>query len=435
MTRTNLPTLTLASLAISTLSIGCQGLLAQGGGGEDGPALRLMPDAVPPSQQSTTDVRAADLDLDGDLDLIWAGQAADPERWPDGTVELGINDGTGTFEAADTGIGDLGPWTFVTVVDVDADGDPDLVLTKPARTVAELAVLVNDGAAHFTRAMVPELTGEADGLVFGAAAAADVDMDGDPDLVVPVFSSLDMMTDRPNVLLLNDGAGSYARDTESRLPALATDVDWTLSIAAGDVTGDGAPDLFLGEADRAPRLLVNDGSGFFADRSDDDGSGVRGVPTDVMRAYRTEMADLDMDGDLDVTVINDVSAAQPTTLIGNFFFHNDGAGHFDLFEMPLPGGRRDTRGLAIVDLDMDGMPDIVLGNGNEFVPNDGEAVTVILARDGGYMQVPRIPTFDFGVFGIAAGDFDGDRRPDLALAVALPGSSGDLSDVILRSIP
>lgn len=437
MTRITLPTLTLASLAISMLSTGCQGLLAEGGGGEDGPALRLMPGAVPPSRQSTTDVRAADLDLDGDLDLIWAGQAADPERWPDGTVELGINDGSGNFEAAETGVAALGPWTFITVSDVDGDGDPDLVLTKPARATAELAVLVNDGAGHFSATVIPEVTGEADGLIFGAAAAADVDMDGDPDLVLPVFSSVDMMTDRASVLLMNDGAGNYVRDTESRLPALATDVDWTLSIAAGDVTGDGAPDLFLGEADRAPRLLVNDGNGFFSDRSDDDGAGagVRSVPTDVMRAYRTDMTDLDLDGDLDVTVINDVSASQDTTLIGNFFFHNDGAGHFDLFEMPLPGGRRDTRGLALVDMDMDGRPDIVLGNGNEFVPNDGEAVTVLLARGDSYMQVPRIPTFDFGVFGIAAGDFDGDGRPDLALAVALPGSSGDLSNVLLRSVP
>ncbi len=425
MTRNRLAILAAAlALALASIStIGCQGLLAAGGGGEDGPALRLMPDAVPPSQESTTDVRAADLDLDGDLDLVWAGQAADPERWPDGTVTLGINDGTGVFSSEGTGVADLGPWTFVTVNDLDDDGDADLVLTKPARTRAEVAVLVNDGAAHFTAAMVPEITGEADGLVFGAVAAADVDMDGDSDLVVPIFSNVDITADRANVLLLNDGAGNFARDTESRLPVLAPDSDWTLSIAVGDVTGDGAPDLFVGEADRAPRLLVNDGVG------------ARSMPMDVMRAYRTEMTDLDLDGDLDVTVINDVSASQPTTLIGNFFFHNDGAGHFDLVEMPLPGGRRDARGLALADMDMDGRPDIVVGNGNEFVPNDGEAVSVLLARGDGYMQVPRIPTFDFGVFGVAAGDFDGDGRPDLALAVALPGSTGDLSDVILRSIP
>jgi len=434
-TRPALTTVLTLGLVLPVLTAGCEGILAQGGG-PTGPVLRVAPDAVAPSNQSTTDVRTADLDLDGDLDLVWTGQAGDPERWPDGSVVLSINDGTGWFEPSDTGIADLGPWTFVSIADVDGDGSPDLVLTKPARTTTEIAVLLNDGAAHFRRATVPDLTGEADGIVFGQAAPVDVDGDGDVDLVVPMFADVAYTTARPNVLLMNDGSGTYTRDTEGRIPELTPDTDWTLSIGAGDVDGDGAPDLFLGEADRAPRLLVNDGAGHFVDRTDDDGSGTGtpSLPPDVMRAYRTELADLDLDGDLDVTVINDASAAADTTLLGNFFFHNDGAGHFDLWEMPLPGGRRDTRGLTLADMDGDGRPDIVVGNGNEIVPHEGDAVSVLLARGDEYVSDVSVPTFDFGVFGVAAGDFDGDGRCDLALAVALPGGSGELSNVVLHAV-
>jgi hypothetical protein len=383
-----------------------------------------------------------DLDGDVDLDLVWVSQpfgeydeVNDVWELP-GRVDITLNRGDATFDRVELPA-DFGSWTFVEPVDVDSDGDPDLVFTRPARMTPQVALLFNDGDMNFRRGEFPESTGELDGLSYSRIATGDFDADGDPDLVLAIFSSLDGTAERPNILFLNDGTGRFARDTEGRLPALPPDSDYTLGIAADDFDGDGAIDLVLGEAERQSRFLRNDGRGFFEDATGAIETGTR-IPADMLRAYRLMPADVDDDGDSDLVVVNDAAMRDGAPLVfGNFVLPNEGDATFGLVR--LPADSLDSRGLAIEDVNRDGIRDVIVGNGiGGYVDNGGTAIEIFHGDgEGGYARSERVPAFHKGVFGVAVGDVDGDGWPDVAGAVAVGDSestaSGDLENVLLLS--
>jgi FG-GAP-like repeat len=394
-------------------------------------------EVLPTNQNSTTDVLITDLNGDGELDLVWVSQP-DAEGNPGG-VEILVNQGHAEFEPVDlSGIDGLDSWSFVLAMDMDGDGDQDLILSRPATTSTQVTVLMNSGVATFARydSAVPHLSGEGYGYVFGRVAAADVDRDGDLDLLVPVSFDTTFAEDRPNVLLLNEGDGYFTEDLEGRLPPIPALQDFTLSLALGDVNGDGAVDVFLGEAETRSRLLINDGAGFFTDESDDATLTTGRLPADELRAYDCRLADLDGDGDLDLVVINDVSLSTgDSVLMGNHVLLNDGTGHFSIVHLPPTDVPHDTRGLAIGDLDQDGVPDLVLGNATDTVSHDGMALEWLRGLgDGTFAPVGPLPTYSVGIFGVAVGDLDGDGYPDIAAAVAEPDptdSASNLANLLL----
>ncbi|HET9216574.1 MAG TPA: VCBS repeat-containing protein, partial [Terriglobia bacterium] len=78
-------------------------------------------------------------------------------------------------------------------------------------------------------------------------ALGDVDGDGDLDLVMGNFGA-------PNMLYENDGSGNF---TVSR--PITTDADMTMAVALGDVTGDGRPDLVVGNVGLDPLAFIEEG--------------------------------------------------------------------------------------------------------------------------------------------------------------------------------
>jgi hypothetical protein len=97
--------------------------------------------------------------------------------------------------------------------------------------------------------------------------------------------------------------------------------DDTHAIAAGDVDGDGAPDLFLALQGRS-RLLRNTGTGRLVDASS-------ALPAGEHSARAVALFDLDGDGDLDVVLGN--AALEPNTL-----WRGDGHGAFTDDPWALP---------------------------------------------------------------------------------------------------
>lgn len=220
----------------------------------------------------------ADVDGDGDQDLVIIGYDS-----ADYTAILYINDGDGNFSDAGAGLTgvDRGSISFA---DVDGDGDQDLVITGLGSTSPIAVLYTNDGAGNFTDAAAG-LTG-----VRGSSSSfADIDRDGDQDLVI---TGEDSGTNKIATLYINDGDGNFTEDAAAGL----TGVDGSSS-CFDDVDGDGDQDLLITGSDSTNRptiaLYSNDGEGnYFKWFVDMEGTS----------SGSSSFADVDGDGDQDIVV-------------------------------------------------------------------------------------------------------------------------------------
>lgn len=265
-------------------------------------------------------------------------------------------------------------------------------------------------------------------------AVLDVDGDGDLDLVLRQGSPLDDRsagvgdriflnhTDRsgpaphPIVLLESSTAGALG-------PA-----SYGIGAAAGDVDGDGLVDLYF--ANWGPdRLLRNRGDGTFEDITQRSG-----LPTIDEITGAAVFFDLDGDGDLDLATggYTDFDLARHRdcyTRTGTLeycgpltygpapvrIFLNDGSGVFEdaTHRLGLAGARANALGMAVADVDGNGYLDLFVasdGLENHLWMNDGRLLRDEARTRGVAVNHSGQKTGDMGV---AFGDVDGDGRLDL----------------------
>ena len=183
-------------------------------------------------------------------------------------------------------------------------------------------------------------------------------------------------------LYLGLGEGSFQEVTSSHLPGQPLSIG---DVAIGDVDGD--DDLDLALADWGPgnnmdnaggrtRLWLNDGSGRFTDVTDETvplparrsrGADESRQPTEGPRMPETlvqfswDLDFVDVDGDLDLDLA--VSCKMCT---GSKLFLNNGKGHFAASRGGLPRYTNNYE-LEAMDLDGDGLPELVTVNDGEVV--------------------------------------------------------------------
>jgi hypothetical protein len=190
----------------------------------------------------------ADVDRDGDADLFVAN--ARERRF------LYRNDGAGGF-VADTGgdaVADVSYSYGTSFADVDDDGDPDLLVTNIDRPNA---LYRNDGHGRFAAYTLPPVTTDGGGASKGHAWG-DYDNDGYLDLFV---ANGTYRPDMRNYLYLGLGRGRFERLMRG---AIASDADTSAGAANGDYDGDGDLDLFVanwGSEDEENALYRNETRG------------------------------------------------------------------------------------------------------------------------------------------------------------------------------
>jgi hypothetical protein len=239
--------------------------------------------------------------------------------------------------------------------DVNGDGRTDLFVGGGNGQASTLYLQEPDGTFTPRSSSVFEADQKSNDI---EALFADVNDDGHPDLYVASGGYGRFREDDPALqdrLYLNDGTGTFSKKEEA-LPQMRTS---TGAVAAADVNGDGAPDLFVGgrvvpgRYPESPRsyVLINDGTGQFADRTSRVAPELQrtGMVTDA------EWHDLDENGRRDLVVVGEWMPIR--------VFENEGGTLSDettaYFERPRRGLWNIIR---MADLNGDGRQDLIAGN-------------------------------------------------------------------------
>lgn len=356
------------------------------------------------------DVSVLDVDGDGDLDMVTANGAVGGLGRVDQPTGVHINDGTGRFEAR--ALSPEGNGMNARLGDADGDGDADLIvanLSSPRNFFFE-----NRGDGQFVHVPAHPARGPSYDADF-----IDADGDGDLDLLTLQTGNPDSnFIDGPDRLYSNDGAGNFVEvpDAVSFDPRDVHDHDF----GHGDLNGDGLPDLVIVVdnisdqfAGASNRLLLNAGGRFVQAPSPFDD-----FPGDWLHA---ELADLDADGDLDVLLPQDYieGISRPGTPPIAVFI-NDGQANFEAENRRIQGMPLLPAFESVVaDVDGDGDVDIVVAVfGLLFADGDIEPFrSVLLLNDGEAQFFEASAAFSVGLdlattdFGVA--DLDGDGVADL----------------------
>lgn len=339
----------------------------------------------------------ADVDADGDVDGICCGGGGDSGDSDAGlgtpsNFEVCLNDGDGDFELAFK-IPSIAGQRIAGAADVDLDGDVDLVsgqtiyyspgkITRPAATVG-------NGSAP------------------APSRICDVDGDGDLDLEFGLDGCR-----------LNLGDGSFV-DAPASGPAPPPGMNYVGPGYPGDFDGDGAADLVVelwdGSSFIGVHLLRNDGGGTLDD------AGLAASPAQpfsgmtTLDAENCVVGDFNSDGHIDLAVLSERQSPDLFT----WLWFGDSNGGFT--EGPLLS---DERLLGVDDITGDGFMDLV-------VYRDG--LQYHLGLGSGGFDAPVY--FDvYGAFD-AADEFDvqrdvlsifptwGNDVPDVVAINRVPGSS------------
>ncbi len=218
-------------------------------------------------------------------------------------------------------------------------------------------------------------------------AVADFNGDGKLDMAVPVYSIFTSYSD-VNIFL---GKGNGTFEAGPAFPLSGQNVN---NAAVGDFNGDGKPDLALSLPDASEvQILLGNGDGSFTPLAP------IYIPEGV---FKVDTGVFNSEGKTDLVV----TAYELTILMGN------GDGTFTAKpSIPITGGAAAT---VAGDFNGDGIADLAIAeNGSEFAPS---SVTILLGRgDGNFTQVPSSPATGIEPLAIAAADFNGDGILDLAV--------------------
>ena len=311
-------------------------------------------------------VFAADVDGDGDMDVLSASFNDDKIAWYE-------NDGSQNFT----------PHTISTAADAarrvfaaDMDGDGDLDVLSASSTDDKIAWYENDGSQNFT----PHTISTAADGAFSVFAA---DLDGDGDMDVLSASGYDDKI----AWYENDGSQNFTPHT------ISTAADFAVSVFAADVDGDGDLDVLSASFnDDKIAWYENDGNQNFTPHT---------ITTAANGAWSVFAADVDGDDDLDV-----LSASSTDDKIA--WYENDGSQNFTPHTITTAA----NLAISVFAADVDGDGDLDVLSASRL-----DDKIAWYENDGSQNFTPHtISTAADGAASVIAADVDGDGDLDILSA-------------------
>ncbi len=408
---------------------------------------------------------AADIDGDGDVDMLTTESGTDGVYWF-------ANDGSGNFGPEQTIALGVDGANHCTAADLDGDGDQDVL--SAAFNENTIAWYENDGAGNFgPQQIISSFTNY-------AKCVASADLDGDGDLDVLSASSIDSKI----AWYKNNGDGGFGPEI-----VISTTAYWAWTVSTGDADGDGDLDVFSTswggdkiawyenlapgfgpqkvltvsartttatltadlDGDNDPDVLVGIGDSRIA-WYENLGGGLTG-PQQEITSQLDDLQDLrtaDLDGDGDQDLLSATYGDQKFA-----WYANDGSGGFG--SQQILGTVSSPRSVCPADLDGDGDQDVLGGHGSglerymndgfgnftpfsalagfhknvHFVDVDGDgdgdclstgSVGVVWAPNDGLGSFSADQLINVGgAYSVTAADLDGDGDQD----VIFPSSTGD----------
>jgi hypothetical protein len=322
-------------------------------------------------------IAVGDFNGDGKLDLVvLAGPVG---------ISVLLGNGDGTFQAPlNIAVSNESP-TSLAVGDFNGDGKLDLAVTDGEYDAVH--VLLGNGDGTFRVSGSYPIGSEPMSITVG-----DFNRDGKLDLAVAAcgFGPSGCVS-----VLLGNGDGTFGPAVSIPLQANF----WAASFAMGDFNGDGKPDLAIGNADTADiAVLLGNGDGTFRTPAY--------YPTAYLPASVT-VGDFNGDGKLDLA-----AAAQNyiSVLLGN----GDGTFQTAVNYAVGPGNEIYGGAVTVGDFNGDGELDLVVTN--EDSTGQIHTVSVLLGNGDGTFQEPVSYSVGNRPDSVAVGDFNGDGKPDLAVA-------------------
>jgi len=346
-------------------------------------------------------VAVADVNGDGKPDLVVANSyACYVGSCLTGSVAVLLGNSDGTFKTAvtyDSG----GAQTYsVVIADVNGDGKPDIVLanycvSRDSCVNGLVGVLLGNGDGTFK----PAVTYNSGGYGTGSVAVADVNSDGNPDLLVANYC--DRLGCPGSVgVLLGNGDGTF-----QDVVTYGSGVNFARSVAVADVNSDGKVDVLIGSQCRVYPYNCQDLVGVLLGNGDGTFQPVVTYNSGDQYESSVVVADVNGDGKPDLLTTN-----LSSDIVGVLL--NKGDGTFQTVVTYKLGGAH-AFSVAVADVNDDGKPDLVVAHEYDLAHHG--SLGVLLGNGNGTFQ----PALEYNSGGdtpslsVRVADLNGDGKPDL----------------------